>query len=136
MSLEIKFRAEERNLKDENHIYSARISPSSRKGFHGLYIFPLICKSLQLFQRSGFYTFSFSIVSSLSSFCLCQYNEGYYTMIIPFLILFLSFLRRISLCQRESNCRNLVKTVQVNALSEIERWGLLGNEQSEQCVLR
>lgn len=82
MSLKIKFRTEERNLKDENHIYSARVSPSSRKGFHGLYIFPLICKSMQLFQRSGFYTFSFSIVSSLLSFRLCQYNKGYDTMII------------------------------------------------------
>ena len=90
MSLKIRFRAEEMNLKDENHIYSARVSPSSRKGFHGLYIFPLICKSMQLFQRSGFYTFSFSIVSSLLSFRCCQYNEGYDTMIIPFLILFFS----------------------------------------------
>jgi hypothetical protein len=63
MSMEVKFRKEVEDLQDCRHIYSVRITPSSRKGFHGLYIFPLGCKFPELFQKAGVYMFSFSVVS-------------------------------------------------------------------------
>ena len=59
MCMEVKYRDE-----DAHHIYSGRVTPSSRKGFHGLYIFPLGCKFPELFQKAGLYTFSFSLVSN------------------------------------------------------------------------
>lgn len=57
MSMEVKF-------EDAHHIYSGCVTPSSRKGFHGLYIFPLGCKFPELFRKAGLYTFKFSLVSN------------------------------------------------------------------------
>lgn len=61
MSMEVKF-TEAEDLQDARHIYSRRVTPSSRKGFHGLYIFPLGCKFPDLFQKAGVYKFLFSLV--------------------------------------------------------------------------
>ncbi|XVE58363.1 hypothetical protein DITRI_Ditri04bG0163800 [Diplodiscus trichospermus] len=59
MSMEIKFRIT-KNHQDVIHIYSCRIMPSSCKGLHGLYRFPLGCRFPDLFKKAGLYTFSFS----------------------------------------------------------------------------
>lgn len=64
MTLEIKFKADE-NEKELRHIYSGQLTPSSLKGFHGLYIFPLKKKSPNLFQKAGIYLFRFSLVSNM-----------------------------------------------------------------------
>ena len=64
MSMEIKFLKEAEHPDDAHHIYSGCVTPSSRKGFHGLYIFPLGCKFPELFQKAGLYTFKFSLVSN------------------------------------------------------------------------
>ncbi|XP_059434267.1 structural maintenance of chromosomes flexible hinge domain-containing protein GMI1 [Corylus avellana] len=69
MSMEVKFRKEVEDLQDCRHIYSVRITPSSRKGFHGLYIFPLGCKFPELFQKAGVYMFSFSVKESTCNNC-------------------------------------------------------------------
>ena len=61
MTPEIKFKDDE-NVK-EQHIYSGKLNPSSLKGFHGLYMFPLKKKSPNLFQTAGIYLFRFSLVS-------------------------------------------------------------------------
>ncbi|KAA8540048.1 hypothetical protein F0562_026740 [Nyssa sinensis] len=61
MTLEIKFRTEDKGLQDVQHIYSGHMTPSSRKGFHGLYIFPLESKCPKNFEKAGVYTFSFSL---------------------------------------------------------------------------
>lgn len=50
--------------KDAKHIYSKRVTPSSRNGFHGLYIFPLGCKFPHLFEKAGLYTFTIFLVSN------------------------------------------------------------------------
>ncbi|KAI3983927.1 hypothetical protein MKX01_021761 [Papaver californicum] len=42
MSMEVKCAATYKNIRDEKHIFSERVRPSSRKGFHGLYIFSLV----------------------------------------------------------------------------------------------
>ncbi|GMJ14975.1 GAMMA-IRRADIATION AND MITOMYCIN C INDUCED 1 [Hibiscus trionum] len=49
-----------KNHQDDEPVYSGRIAPSSRKGFHGLYVFPLGVNFPHLFQKAGAYTFSFS----------------------------------------------------------------------------
>ncbi|XP_039016279.1 structural maintenance of chromosomes flexible hinge domain-containing protein GMI1-like [Hibiscus syriacus] len=59
MSMEVTFRRT-KNHQDVELIYSVRIAPSSFKGFHGLYMFPLGVKFPHLFQKAGAYTFSFS----------------------------------------------------------------------------
>ncbi|KAK2992739.1 hypothetical protein RJ640_023252, partial [Escallonia rubra] len=59
MTLDIKCRAGNMSVHDQ-HIFSTRITPSTRNGIHGLYIFPLRCK-LPQFQRAGVYEFSFSL---------------------------------------------------------------------------
>ncbi|KAJ4954884.1 hypothetical protein NE237_011667 [Protea cynaroides] len=59
MYMEVKFSGEGKDCEDE-HIYAERVKPSSRKGFHGLYIFSLERKLPCLFQRAGVYAFSFS----------------------------------------------------------------------------
>ncbi|XP_039057676.1 structural maintenance of chromosomes flexible hinge domain-containing protein GMI1-like [Hibiscus syriacus] len=62
MSMEVTFRRT-KNHQDVELIYAVRIapsSPSSFKGFHGLYMFPLGVKFPHLFQKAGAYTFSFS----------------------------------------------------------------------------
>ncbi|XP_055825977.1 structural maintenance of chromosomes flexible hinge domain-containing protein GMI1 [Solanum dulcamara] len=63
MTLEIKFKADE-NEKELRHIYSGQLTPSSLKGFHGLYMFPLKKKSPNLFQKAGIYLFRFSLKES------------------------------------------------------------------------
>ncbi|XP_027771300.1 structural maintenance of chromosomes flexible hinge domain-containing protein GMI1-like [Solanum pennellii] len=60
MTLEIKFKADE----EEQHIYSGQLNPSSLKGFHGLYMFPLKKKSPKPFQTAGIYLFRFSLIES------------------------------------------------------------------------
>lgn len=65
MCMEVKYRDE-----DTHHIYSGRVTPSSRKGLHGLYIFPLGCKFPELFQKAGLYTFSFSLKGSTCNNCV------------------------------------------------------------------
>nr|XP_025885711.1 structural maintenance of chromosomes flexible hinge domain-containing protein GMI1 isoform X7 [Solanum lycopersicum] len=62
MTLEIKFKADENEK--EQHIYSGKLNPSSLKGFHGLYMFPLKKKSPNLFQTAGIYLFRFSLIES------------------------------------------------------------------------
>ncbi|XP_027771413.1 structural maintenance of chromosomes flexible hinge domain-containing protein GMI1-like [Solanum pennellii] len=62
MTLEIKFKADENEK--EQHIYSGQLNPSSLKGFHGLYMFPLKKKLPNLFQTAGIYLFRFSLIES------------------------------------------------------------------------
>ncbi|KAL8550899.1 hypothetical protein ACS0TY_000106 [Phlomoides rotata] len=57
--LEIKYRADEKRKGEFDHIYSARVSPSSHQGLHGIYLFPLRMKQPLLFKKAGFLTFSF-----------------------------------------------------------------------------
>ncbi|KAJ9680038.1 hypothetical protein PVL29_021800 [Vitis rotundifolia] len=67
LSMEVKLMD---GTKDTKHIYSKRVTPSSRNGFHGLYIFPLGCKFPQLFQKAGVYTFTVFLKDS--SFKSCE----------------------------------------------------------------
>lgn len=48
----------------DKNVYSVRVSCSSQKDFHGIYLFPLGSKLPDLFNISGTYTFKFSLVSS------------------------------------------------------------------------
>lgn len=59
MVLEIKLSAEDKELQKTSHVHSFRASPSSRKGFRGLYIFSV--KPKLVFEKAGEYTFSFHI---------------------------------------------------------------------------
>ncbi|KAK6135231.1 hypothetical protein DH2020_031039 [Rehmannia glutinosa] len=59
MILEVKFIAGNKNVGKKDHVHTVRTSPSSHKGLHGLYLFPVKLKHPQLFERAGFYTFSF-----------------------------------------------------------------------------
>ncbi|CAK9151606.1 unnamed protein product [Ilex paraguariensis] len=61
MTLEIKYYSQNKDLQNVQHIYSVRVAPSSRKAFHGLYIFPLRSKFPKLFQEAGLYIFTFSL---------------------------------------------------------------------------
>ena len=63
MSIEVKIRKSAEECQNVGHIYSARIGPSSHKGFDGLYIFSLGCKFPNLFKEAGVYTFLFTLVS-------------------------------------------------------------------------
>lgn len=63
MVLEIKLNAQDKNLQENDHIRSIRCPPLSRKGFRGLYIFPV--KPRLIFDKAGEYTFAFHIVSKL-----------------------------------------------------------------------
>ncbi|KAF1001494.1 hypothetical protein AG4045_029073 [Apium graveolens] len=62
MVLEIKLNAEDKDLQKTSHVHSFRASPSSRKGFRGLYIFSVNPKLI--FEKAGEYTFSFHIKES------------------------------------------------------------------------
>ncbi|XVF53392.1 hypothetical protein PTKIN_Ptkin05aG0095700 [Pterospermum kingtungense] len=62
MSMEVKFSRTKKH--QAKHVCSVRIAPSSCKGIHGLYIFPIGCEFPRLFQKAGVYTFSFSIEHS------------------------------------------------------------------------
>ncbi|KAG8381135.1 hypothetical protein BUALT_Bualt06G0090900 [Buddleja alternifolia] len=62
MNLEVKFSADDKNVVGKcEHVYTVRIPPSSHKGIHGLYLFPLKVRFPKLFQKAGFYKFSFSL---------------------------------------------------------------------------
>ncbi|KAJ7965338.1 Protein defective in meristem silencing 3 [Quillaja saponaria] len=68
MLMEMKFMNEGKDRQEAAHRYSCRVTPSSCKAFHGLYVFPLGCKFPDLFKRAGVYLFSFSLnVSSCQS---------------------------------------------------------------------
>ncbi|XP_057951572.1 structural maintenance of chromosomes flexible hinge domain-containing protein GMI1 isoform X2 [Malania oleifera] len=70
MHVEIKFINEAMDIPEKaHHIYSGHIAPSSRKGFHGLYILPLGSKLPNLFQKAGVYTFSFYVKNSVVKSC-------------------------------------------------------------------
>ncbi|KAK3229717.1 hypothetical protein Dsin_001598 [Dipteronia sinensis] len=56
MVMEVKVSATNK-LKDARNIYTSRVTPSSCKGFQGLYIFNLGCKFPEFFQTAGAYTF-------------------------------------------------------------------------------
>ncbi|PHT87513.1 hypothetical protein T459_09619 [Capsicum annuum] len=62
MTLEIKFKTDANEK--ECHIYSGQLTPSSLKGFHGLYMFPLKKNLPDLFQKAGIYLFRFSLMES------------------------------------------------------------------------
>ncbi|CAI0397449.1 unnamed protein product [Linum tenue] len=68
MIMVIKF-SSNRKERATQHIYSSRVSPTSRKGLSGLYIFQLTDKRQDLFQRAGMYTFSFSLTDSSCKSC-------------------------------------------------------------------
>ncbi|KAL2226951.1 UNVERIFIED_CONTAM: Structural maintenance of chromosomes flexible hinge domain-containing protein GMI1 [Sesamum indicum] len=61
MSLEVNFRDSGENVGSHVHVYSVRIAPSSCKGLHGFYIFPLKSKCPALFHKAGSYALSFSL---------------------------------------------------------------------------
>ncbi|XP_074360084.1 structural maintenance of chromosomes flexible hinge domain-containing protein GMI1-like isoform X1 [Apium graveolens] len=62
MVLERKINAEDKDLQKTSHVHSFRASPSSRKGFRGLYLFSVNPKLI--FEKAGEYTFSFHIKES------------------------------------------------------------------------
>ncbi|CAO2838616.1 unnamed protein product [Amaranthus hypochondriacus] len=71
MSLDVTFKAATRKSTKIDQIFSGTVTPSSRKGYHGLYIFSI--SSIQgLFQKSGVYTFSFRIKKSAASQCVIE----------------------------------------------------------------
>ncbi|XP_010519435.1 PREDICTED: uncharacterized protein LOC104798901 isoform X2 [Tarenaya hassleriana] len=51
--------------KNVQHVFSQRVSHSSRKTVHGLYFFSLGSKFPDLFKKAGIYMFSFSVGKSL-----------------------------------------------------------------------
>ncbi|KAI3731384.1 hypothetical protein L1987_62572 [Smallanthus sonchifolius] len=57
---------------DEKNIYSGRVSPTSLREFHGLYVFKPKCKSHPLFHKAGIYTFNFSIRDSSCEKCVVK----------------------------------------------------------------
>ncbi|KAJ9172218.1 hypothetical protein P3X46_015483 [Hevea brasiliensis] len=69
MSMEVSFRREAKDCRSVEHMYSKRVAPSCRKGFNGLYIFPLGQKFPNLFQHPGVYRFLFSLVGSICKEC-------------------------------------------------------------------
>lgn len=85
MIMEVGFIGERNNLQKGINIYTARVPPTSRKGYHGLYIFEFGCKLPNFFQKAGKYRFSFHLVSDTKdsiSFCLLHYN------VISFLVFY------------------------------------------------
>ncbi|KAL5738604.1 hypothetical protein ACOSP7_031365 [Xanthoceras sorbifolium] len=68
MIMEVKFSVVKK-LKDVQNIYSSHVTPSSCKGYHGLYIFNLGCKLPEFFQKASAYTFSFCINESNCKNC-------------------------------------------------------------------
>ncbi|XP_065859828.1 structural maintenance of chromosomes flexible hinge domain-containing protein GMI1 isoform X2 [Euphorbia lathyris] len=58
--MEVNYKEAAKDYKVQ-HIYSNRVPASSRRGFAGLYIFPMN-RLEDLFQRAGIYTFKFSLV--------------------------------------------------------------------------
>ncbi|KAJ4726669.1 Protein defective in meristem silencing 3 [Melia azedarach] len=64
MVMEVKFTSKVNNIKDVQNVFTARVAPSSRKGYRGLYIFEFGWKFPKLFQKAGTYTFSFFLTES------------------------------------------------------------------------
>lgn len=71
MLLEVKFNGENKDVGNGDDFHSWRVTPSSHKGIHGLYVFSLGRKFSNLFQKVGFYTFSFSLVSGAARLFTC-----------------------------------------------------------------
>ncbi|KAJ9553012.1 hypothetical protein OSB04_017057 [Centaurea solstitialis] len=69
MSLAILYSGNEK-LQGESNIYSALVTPSSRKDIHGLYVFQPKCKSHPLFHKAGMYTFTLSIKDQSCQKCV------------------------------------------------------------------
>lgn len=123
------------DLQKNNHVHSFRASPSSRKGFRGLYIFSL--KPRLIFEKAGEYTFSCHIVSN---YCDASYYSFLYLM--SFKTLYVSFSIYDVVChgfgilQKESNCSNCVNSVKVKALSQVKSWGLVRDMQHAKLSVR
>ncbi|KAK6250729.1 hypothetical protein SCA6_004734 [Theobroma cacao] len=67
MSMEVNFRRT-KNHQDVKHIYSGRITPSSCKGFNGLYVFPLGASSHTCFKKQAYVPFYSLLVGSCFPF--------------------------------------------------------------------
>lgn len=69
MLMEVQFQGTNMTSRDKNAktLYSHHCFPTSRGGFHGLYIFPLESKFPNMFKKAGTYNFCFSIVSNVIS---------------------------------------------------------------------
>ncbi|XP_074319839.1 structural maintenance of chromosomes flexible hinge domain-containing protein GMI1 [Silene latifolia] len=67
MCMEVTFKAAAAESPEADHIFSASVANTSRRGCNGLYIFPLLVP--QLFQKAGIYSFSFSLKNSASTRC-------------------------------------------------------------------
>ncbi|XAR52204.1 hypothetical protein NMG60_11020146 [Bertholletia excelsa] len=61
MCIQIKCSTDDKSTQDSCDFYSGHIKPEFRKGFHGLYVFPLGQMFPDIFKKSGDYTFSFSL---------------------------------------------------------------------------
>lgn len=79
MTIEIIYRDDKSNSKT---IFSRQITPSSRRGFHGLYILPLRAELPELFWKAGHYTFSFSLVSVCIFSILCYWFSSLKIIIV------------------------------------------------------
>ncbi|XP_052192848.1 structural maintenance of chromosomes flexible hinge domain-containing protein GMI1 [Diospyros lotus] len=69
MGMQIKFRDIFKSDQDFIDLYSVYVSPSSRKGLYGLYIFSVGCKFAHIFQKAGVYIFSFFLRGVNSMTC-------------------------------------------------------------------
>ncbi|KAG7551735.1 hypothetical protein ISN45_Aa06g023820 [Arabidopsis thaliana x Arabidopsis arenosa] len=69
MLMEVEFQDTNTNSRDKNTklLYSHHCSPTSCRGFHGLYIFPLESKLPNMFNKAGIYNFCFSIGNSITT---------------------------------------------------------------------
>lgn len=88
MSLKVMFNGYKKGLQNADHCYSLRVAPSSHRGVHGIYVFPLRCRFQDLFQKAGVFTFSFSLVSCSQKvqFYLCQVQSVSYNVICCIII--------------------------------------------------
>jgi len=63
MSMEVRLVCDGKDFHSGDVVIAHRAKPTSRNGFHGLYIFSLREKRAKLFCKAGVYIFSFSVVS-------------------------------------------------------------------------
>lgn len=65
LQIDVKYDAKASGKSAEriDHIYTVRINPTTTKGLHGIYIFPLRSR-ISTFQKAGRYIFKFSLVTS------------------------------------------------------------------------
>lgn len=80
MLMEVEFQDTDIKSKDKNTklLYSHHCLPTSRSGFHGLYIFPLESKLPNMFNKAGIYIFCFSIVSNVIIFiCHLSFSSNH-----------------------------------------------------------